>query len=128
VNAAALAREDRYLGDLGPKLYVRLGGLGLALIVVSLVLGFVVKDWDRFWRAYVVAYCFVISICLGGLFFTILQHLTRAGWSVAIRRISEGLASNLRWWRWATLKERCWRTKMRSSIRRFGRFGLRSTL
>ncbi len=97
MNAAALAREDRYLGDLGPKLYVRLGGIGLGLIVVSLVLGFFAKDWDRFWRAYVVAYCFVISICLGGLFFTILQHLTRAGWSVAIRRISEGLASNLRW-------------------------------
>jgi len=67
------------------------------LIIVSIVLGFLVKDWDRFWRAYVIAYCFVLSICLGGLFFTMLQHLTRAGWSVAIRRISEGLASNLKW-------------------------------
>ena len=36
-------------------------------------------------------------MCLGGLFFVFVQHLTRAGWSVAVRRPAEALAANLRW-------------------------------
>jgi hypothetical protein len=37
------------------------------------------------------------ALCLGGLFFVIIQHLTRAGWSVVVRRIAEAFAANLRW-------------------------------
>ena len=54
-------------------------------------------DGHHFWRAYLIAFLFALTPCLGGLFFVIIQHLTRAGWSVAVRRPAEALASNLRW-------------------------------
>jgi hypothetical protein len=54
-------------------------------------------DAHHFWRAYLIAFLFALTPCLGGLFFVFVQHLTRAGWSVAVRRPAEALASNLRW-------------------------------
>jgi hypothetical protein len=54
-------------------------------------------DAHHFWRAYLIAFLFGLTMCLGGLFFVFIQHLTRAGWSVAVRRPAEALASNLRW-------------------------------
>ena len=53
---------------------------------------------SHFWRAYLVAFLFGLSMCLGGLFFVLIQYLTRAGWSVAVRRPAEALASNLSWY------------------------------
>lgn len=46
----------------------------------------------HFLFAYLIAFCFFLSISLGGLFFTALQHLTRAGWSVVVRRLAELVA------------------------------------
>jgi hypothetical protein len=43
----------------------------------------------EFWFAYLVAWYGVLAIGLGGLFFVILQHLVRAGWSIAVRRLAE---------------------------------------
>ena len=48
-------------------------------------------------RAYLVCMIVAFATCLGALFFVIVQHLTRAGWSVAVRRPAEALAQNLRW-------------------------------
>ena len=39
--------------------------------------------------AYLTAYMFCLTVSLGGLFFVIIQHLCRAGWSATVRRISE---------------------------------------
>lgn len=41
--------------------------------------------------SYLAAYMFVLSIALGGLFFVILHHLAKAGWSTVVRRLAEGL-------------------------------------
>ncbi|MGE0710871.1 MAG: quinol:cytochrome C oxidoreductase [Planctomycetota bacterium] len=49
----------------------------------------------RFWSAYLAAFCFLLSISLGGLFFVLIQHLTRAGWSVVVRRVAELIAANM---------------------------------
>ena len=49
----------------------------------------------RFLHAYLVAFAFVLSISLGGLFFIFIQHLTHAGWSVMVRRFAEALAANM---------------------------------
>jgi hypothetical protein len=49
----------------------------------------------RFWLAYVHNYAFFLSLSLGALFFVLLQHVTRSGWSVVIRRTAEVIAANL---------------------------------
>ncbi|MCC5829013.1 MAG: hypothetical protein JJU36_06150 [Phycisphaeraceae bacterium] len=57
---------------------------------------FLAVDGDkRFFLAYVVAYGFILSLSLGGLFFVMIQHLSRAGWSVVVRRPAELLAANM---------------------------------
>lgn len=43
----------------------------------------------RFYYSFLVALAYFLSIALGGLFFTIIQHLVRARWSVVVRRLAE---------------------------------------
>jgi hypothetical protein len=50
---------------------------------------------ERFPFAYTTAFAWGLTLALGGLFFVILQHLTRAGWSVVVRRGAEHLAGTL---------------------------------
>lgn len=45
--------------------------------------------------AYLVALAFVLSVSLGSLFFVLIQHLTRAGWAVLLRRPAEVFAMNI---------------------------------
>ena len=93
-----MTNENRFLGELGPALVRRAGGVGVFLLAVAFLIAWSSDlTWERFLRAWLVAFCFVLSLSLGGLFFTMLHHLIRAGWSVAVRRIAEGLAANLRW-------------------------------
>ncbi len=47
------------------------------------------------WFAYLVAWYTFLAIGLGGLFFVIIQHLVRAGWSIAVRRLAENVAITL---------------------------------
>jgi hypothetical protein len=49
----------------------------------------------RFMLAYLVAFSFVLSLSLGAMFFVLIQHLTRAGWSVLVRRPAEILSANM---------------------------------
>lgn len=68
---------------------------GLLLLGLGVVLGFMRGDkLSYFFHAYLVAFCFYLSISLGGLFFVALQHASRAGWSVAVRRVGELIAAN----------------------------------
>ena len=48
-----------------------------------------------FYFSYLVAYMFTLSLALGALFFVIVQHVARAGWSIVVRRIAENMASTL---------------------------------
>jgi hypothetical protein len=49
----------------------------------------------HFSYAYLLSFCYFVSFSLGALFFVLVQHLTRAGWSVVIRRLAEILAAAL---------------------------------
>jgi hypothetical protein len=70
-------------------------GLG-ALGVVALLAGyFGSPDKGRFGAAYLVGFMFTTTIGIGALFMTIIQHLTKAGWSVAPRRLLEWVAQGL---------------------------------
>ncbi len=68
-------------------------GLGLSAALVF----FGSVDVGRFGKVWMHNFLFILSLALGGLFFVIIQHLARAGWSVAVRRVAEAMASNLRW-------------------------------
>jgi hypothetical protein len=69
------------------------GGVGIAC---SLMLGLSKQDgMASFFHAYLTSFLFFLSISLGALFFVLLQHLTRAGWSVTVRRVAELTAGNL---------------------------------
>ncbi len=63
---------------------------GVACLVVGYVLSGFRLDW--FLHAYLTNFCFFASIIIGALFFVLVQHLTRAGWSVTVRRIAEIIA------------------------------------
>lgn len=56
------------------------------------------KSFSMFAHSYLANYMYCLSICLGALFFVMVQHLVRAGWSAAIRRLAELLAFTIPWW------------------------------
>jgi hypothetical protein len=59
-------------------------GVGL---LIALIGGFSAPK--SFGFAYLVAYIFFLSLCLGSLFLVLLHHLFDASWSVPIRRVAE---------------------------------------
>jgi hypothetical protein len=68
----------------------------LALLAVGLVLiGAAWASGEHFFFSYLIGYMGVLGICLGALFFTMIQHITRAGWSVVVRRVAENIAATL---------------------------------
>lgn len=62
---------------------------GVALLVISFV-GWAV-DATQFYFSYLVGWAFCLSITLGALFFVMVNHITKAYWVVAVRRIPEVL-------------------------------------
>jgi len=90
-------RGQLTLGGLAPRMMAT--GVALALLGfgVAYVLGWRHADEagrGYFYHAYLTSYVYFLSITLGALFFVLLHHLARAGWSVVIRRIAEGLTGN----------------------------------
>lgn len=63
--------------------------IGLGLLLIS-VIGWVTAP-EQFYFAYLVGWVFCLSLTLGALFFVMVHHITRAYWSVVVRRISEML-------------------------------------
>jgi len=75
-TAARVARVGAAVGVLGVLLAVALG----------------VSEGDgmrHFFWAYLVAFAFVFTLTLGGMFFVLIQHVTGAKWSVTVRRLGE---------------------------------------
>ncbi|MBX3468790.1 MAG: hypothetical protein KF878_18115 [Planctomycetes bacterium] len=84
-------RIEAYAARLGPKAFTALfaGALLVALCALK-------PAWrERLEASYLVAFCFFLSITLGALFFVVIQHLVKAGWSVVVRRVAEGLSLNV---------------------------------
>ena len=68
----------------------------VALIVGAIGIGAAImlslgsdEGLKRFMFTYLTSFCFVLSISVGCLFFVTIMHLTRAGWSVTVRRVAE---------------------------------------
>ena len=66
------------------------------LFSIFIFIGFVsfaaglVFNTVRVWHAFLTASLFFLFLSLGGVFFTAVQHVSKAGWSVNIRRFMEG--------------------------------------
>jgi hypothetical protein len=77
---------------LGQTSFVRnMSIAGAALAVVGIVLSIIAAsaDYERFLFGYLTAFVFYAGIAVTGVFFSMLQFLVRAGWSVSVRRIPE---------------------------------------
>lgn len=71
--------------------------IGFGVGAAALVGAFLLRSGDPagFAFSYLVAFLFFLTFALGGLFFVLLQYLTRAGWSVTIRRVAEHAMATL---------------------------------
>lgn len=70
--------------------------------IVSLIIGIVIHIGDeqfktRIFSNLLIDGFFFFAIALGALFFLALQYATETGWSVAIKRVVEGVASYVVW-------------------------------
>jgi hypothetical protein len=93
-------KREALLGDVSasPSIY-RLSGEGnygktflfIGIVgAIASIAGFAV-DKGHFFHSYLTAFAFWLTLGLGGLFFTMLHHLTNATWSVVLRRFSENV-------------------------------------
>lgn len=76
----------------------KFGPIGLVVGVVAIGAAFALDGSEHhgdFFFAYLVAWMYAVSLALGALFFTLVQHAGRAGWSVVVRRTAENMAGTL---------------------------------
>lgn len=93
-----IAQERLDLGSLGSRLFT--GGLIVGVLGMLASVGYamgVEGSWERFSWSYLVNWLFFLSIAIGGLFWLLVQNITRAAWSVAVRRPLEGITGALPW-------------------------------
>ncbi len=87
---------ERRLDSWAPRLLY--GGLAVAatgLIGAAVTAAVTEHGLQRLLGSYLVSFAFLLTISLGALFFVLLHHLCRAGWSVTVRRLAEGMAGNV---------------------------------
>lgn len=62
--------------------------IGLLTFVVGLM-----KNQERLWTSYLVAFFFFSSLAVSGLFWVAVNNISKAGWSVSVRRYAEATTS-----------------------------------
>lgn len=87
--------EVYVLGPAASRVANVAGVIGVIGCVVAIAAGFLQGDWAIFFRSYLLNYAYVLSLALGALCFVMIQHVTRAGWSVSVRRLAEFMAATL---------------------------------
>ncbi|WDE96600.1 hypothetical protein PQO03_01285 [Lentisphaera profundi] len=65
---------------------------GFALIAIAC---FTQPNKAQFMHSYLTSFMLFLAITLGALGFTMINHITRAGWSVTVRRVQEGFMKNI---------------------------------
>ncbi len=71
-------------------LVVAVACIGIAFFMYSLG-----ENRARFMHTYLVSYMFYFTITVGCIFFVMIQHLSKAGWSVTVRRVAEILGCGI---------------------------------
>ncbi len=92
-----LERDERIF--LGPRARTLQNGALAACVVgaaIAVIVGFATGEgFRRFFHAYLINFAFFLSLSLGALFFVLIQHATKAGWSAGLRRPAEVIAAAL---------------------------------
>lgn len=86
---------DSFVFPQDSKISQGLFSISAAAIIASIVGYFVIEDKAQFYFSWLTAFAYVASIGLGALAFTVIQHITRSKWSVAVRRIPEAIGANI---------------------------------
>ncbi|EDM24777.1 hypothetical protein LNTAR_03394 [Lentisphaera araneosa HTCC2155] len=79
----------------GAKWNKAIGIFGIAGIAFIAIACFTQPNKAQFMHSYLTSFMLFLSITLGALGFTMINHITRAGWSVTVRRIQEGFMKNI---------------------------------
>ncbi len=91
-----ITTENRRLNGVVRPALIVCAALAVTGVAGSLlVAGSAEHGMEQLLETYLVSFSFFLAISLGGLFFVLLQHCTRAGWSVVVRRIAEAVAANV---------------------------------
>ena len=78
----------------------KLPAVGIVLAVIGLgasTLFCMNGQKEQFYYSYMTSFMYWLSLGLGGLFFVLIHHATKAGWSVVIRRLAENVMGTLPW-------------------------------
>src|SRR6056297_115957 len=70
------------------KLWMPLTVAGIVILIAGFFLAWAV-DLRFAMSSYLTAWMYGVTISIGCLFFVLVQHLCRAGWSVVVRRVAE---------------------------------------
>ena len=90
VDESLVLGEKRHLGDFGAKVFAVSAGVGALSLIAAFAYGmFVAGGLKRFAFSYLLGYAYFLTLALGALFFVQIQFITRASWSVVVRRIAE---------------------------------------
>lgn len=95
-QAVDISQEPRRLDPVLP-LWLGLGSLTAVVGIAGALSLAMTREhgWEQLLETYLVSFSLFLALSLGALFFVMLQHVTRAGWSVVVRRIAEAIASNV---------------------------------
>lgn len=93
LQAKTLTKENFVLGKGSTLSSLVLFSSGFLLLILGYAIGLWREGESRhFLFAYLTSFCYFVSISLGAMFFVCIQHLSRASWSVAVRRLAEMLS------------------------------------
>jgi hypothetical protein len=86
-------KPENITGKLSTKIPNILLGVGLLALIATLYL--IKKDPHHYYPSYLVSFFFFLTLTLGNMFFVLFQHISRAGWSASVRRVSEIFMANI---------------------------------
>lgn len=95
-HVPSLSDTKTTLDGLGGRVFAVSAAVGVLGLAATLVLGLAEGDGlRRFGYSYLVNYAFFLAISLGALFFVPIQYVTKASWSIVVRRLAEVMAAAL---------------------------------
>ena len=96
MKVADISKDHLRLTGTVTKVGPILAVVGVSFLGLSAGLGSG-DGWTTFWKSYLFGWMAVLGISLAAMFFVLLQHMTRSGWSASVRRLAEALANNFKW-------------------------------